>query len=245
MKEFAIFRGVPCSKIDDYCSEGHFASACQISCDPTPKPMISTSAFLSCACESLGRPWQSVLHQAIMIECHKHLFVLEIYTDKIVYLVTRCYEGSHSIVSFNFCNYFYYSKNGHSHHMEARWSPLFECPPIALIVINFVLQATTLFYRTIQRKLQLILHQSIRLYDLCLFSQMKQLPLSEYFFLGKFLNKAIPIKKYLIICLRKVKRFHSLLVTVELKHIKDVDQLNEIITHFSLSLSNVCAYFYK
>ena len=71
---------------------------------------------------------------------------------------------------------------------------------IMCVITHQVIIVFYFIWRERVRELQLILHQSIKLYDLCLFSQMKQLPLSEYFFLGKFLNKAIPIKKYLIIC---------------------------------------------
>ena len=92
---------------------------------------------------------------------------------------------------------------------------------IMCVITHPVIIVFYFIWREREREIQLILqYQSIKLYDLCLFSQMKQLHWSEYFFLRKFLNKANPIKKYLIICLRKVKRFRSLLATVELSTLK-------------------------
>ena len=66
MKEFTIFKGTTWPR-NDYCLEGRFASAYQISCDfDSITQMIFTNAFLPCtilgALGSLERPWGSVLH---------------------------------------------------------------------------------------------------------------------------------------------------------------------------------------
>ena len=59
--------GATSQQIYDYCSEGHFILVCQISCDSSFKPMISTSAFLPCVMilgthECPKMPWQFVLN---------------------------------------------------------------------------------------------------------------------------------------------------------------------------------------